>query len=115
MKINPTDSIRQHHLGQFRRPEDGNQPYAHVNSQKLESKEEQYKSTVYVNNNNVVSLEKRIASNSHKIFDSDAGLKASIKKLSKTSRDEKADIGYDKTGKAKITIPNNDARIDEWV
>ena len=115
MEIKTTNSIRQHQPGQFMRPEDGKRPYAHINDQKLESKREQYKSAVYVNNKNVVSLEKEIASNSLKIFDSDVGLKVSTEKLSETKTEKRLDLQYDKTGKTQITTAKEERRIDQRV
>ena len=102
MKIKPTNLIRQQEPGQFRRPVDGKKPYVYANDQKLESKAEQKKSVVYVDNKNIDSFEKGLKSNSPRLFDSNAGLKVSISKLSVPKKEEKADLQYDKTGKTIV-------------
>ncbi|GAI98808.1 unnamed protein product, partial [marine sediment metagenome] len=43
-----TDYIRQQHLGQFRRPENGKGPFTYVNGQGFNSTKEQKECSVYI-------------------------------------------------------------------
>ena len=107
MNIKQTDSIRQLNVGQFRRPVDGKKPYAHANGNKLKSESDKKQSAVYVDNQKVDSFEKGFKSDAPKLFDSDAGLKISITKLTATKKEEKHDLQYDKKGKTQITTTNS--------
>lgn len=86
-----------------------------MNGQKLDSKEEREKSSVYVNNTNVATLEKGIGSNSPKLFDSEVGLKLSTKKLNGTNSEKKLNQQYDKIGKTWIATVKEDRLIDQWI
>lgn len=114
MKItNTTDYIRQQHLGQFRRPEDAQGPFAYVKDQRLESTKEQKESSVYINNENVGTLEKEERSNSPKLFDFDAAVKFSTQKTSETNKQEKLHQKYDKTAKAQV-VTKQESLVDQW-
>ena len=103
MKITDTnDYIRQQQIGQFTRLQDPNDPFVYVNNQKLDSTEEKEKSSIYINNENVVTLEKEKSSNFPKLFDFDAGMKFNTKKISKSNNEEKPNLQYDKTAKTQI-------------
>ena len=114
MKVaNTTYHIRQKVLGQFNRPEDGRQPYAHVNNQKLPSMLDQQNASVYANNQNIDSLEKGLKSTTIKIFDTDAGMKYSAKKTQKTDRQDKSIQQYDKSAKIQ-PAEKDEEKIDQW-
>jgi hypothetical protein len=115
MKIsNNLDYIRQHQPGQFRIPEDGKEPFAHVNDQKLDSTKEQKEGSVYINNENVVTLDKDLRSDFPKLFDYEVGLKFNTKKVSEANREEKPQQQYDKTGKTEI-LNKPEGFIDQLV
>ncbi|MEW5947834.1 MAG: hypothetical protein AB1711_00265 [Thermodesulfobacteriota bacterium] len=104
MKINDaTVHIRQQQPGQFRRPEDGKEPYAHVTDQKLTSAPDQTKCSIYINKEKIVTIEQGIGSDFPKIFDYDAGLKISTQKISTTGKEEKVYERYDQNGKTQVT------------
>lgn len=106
MKISQTDSIRQNHLGQFRRSEDGKGTHVHTDGKKLDSEAGQKKSAFYVDNKNVATLEKGKESDFPKLFDSHVGVKkVDLKNVTVTSEAEKLDLVYDRTGKT------NDASV----
>ncbi len=109
------DSIRQPQPGQFRRPQDGKRPYAHVKGQKVDSKEEREKSSVYVNNKSVTTFKNGIGSDFSNLFDTDAGLKLTNKRLNGTNCEKKLDQQYDKTGKTSISAAKEDRLIDQWI
>jgi len=104
MNIKQTDSIRQLNVGQFRRPADGKQPYAHANGNKLKSEADKKQSAVYIDNQKVDSFEKGLKSDAPKLFDDDAGLKISITKLTATKKAEKPELKYDKERKIQMTM-----------
>ena len=115
MKINNTIVyIRQQQPGNFRRPEDGRAPHAHVNNQKLESTKEQKKCSVYIKNENLLTLENDLRSYSQRLFDFDAGAKLNTKKVCETDEEEKSDQQYDKTGKMENLTNERDSLIDQW-
>jgi len=104
MKINDTTvHIRQQQPGQFRRPEDGKEPYAHVTDQKLESTPDQTTCSIYINNEKLATMEQGIGSDFPKIFDSNAGLKFNTQKISTTGKEEKLYEQYDQNGKTQVT------------
>ena len=114
MKItDTTDYIRQQQIGQFRRLQDPNDPFVYVNNQRLDSTEEKEKSSIYINNENVVTLEKEKSSNFPKLFDFDAGMKFNTKKISKSNKEEKPDLQYDKTAKEQ-DLGEQGSLIDQW-
>ena len=116
MKVSgTTNSIRQLHPGRFRRPDDGIEPFAYVNGQKLDSKEEQKKSAVYANNEHIQTLENGLGSDSTKLFDSDAGLKIQSEKRSGTNKEEEIDQQYDNTGNPKNNKTQEERTVDRWV
>lgn len=95
------DSIRQQQPGQFRVSEDGKEPFVHVSDQKLDSTKDTKERSVYINNENVVTLDKDLRSDFPKLFDYEVGLKFNTKKVSATDREEKHHQRYDKTGKTQ--------------
>ena len=113
MEITDTSNyIRQHQPGQFRRPEDGKEPFAYVNDQKLDSTEEQKKCSVYIDNKNVIALEKDIRAYFPKLFDFDAGVKFNTETTNDTNKEEKLSPHYDKTGKTQI-ITKQESFVDQ--
>ncbi len=117
MKItNNADNIRQQQPGQFRRPADGTEPYAYVNDQKLESREDQKASSVYVDNEKVATLlEKEKESRSPNLFDFNAGLKLGTETTTRETKEvEETEQQYDESGKT-ITLNKQEGLVDEWV
>ena len=110
---NTTYQIRQKALGHFRRPEDGGQPYAHTNNQRLISTTDQQKASVYANNQNIASLEKGMKQKTVKIFDTDAGMKYTAKKTNKTDKQTKSSQQYDKSANVQSTV-KKEGKIDQW-
>lgn len=116
MEITDTGNyIRQQNPGQFRRPEDGKEPFAHVNGQKLDSTNEQKECTVYIDNEEVVALEKEIGSYSYvpKLFDLDAGVKFNTEKIDGANKEGKIQRQYDKIEKVQVTT-KQEGFIDQW-
>ncbi len=115
MKItDPVGYIRQQHPGQFTRPEDGKEPFAHVGGQKLTSRWDQEERSAYVNNEKVVTWQGEITESLFpKLFDSNAGIKVDAEKTDETENDEKHQLQYDKTGKAQIQTKQN-TLVDQW-
>ncbi len=115
MNISPTSKyIRQQQAGYFRRPEDGKQPYAHVNETKLESAKEQKSRSVYVKNERVVSFEKEVSNADFpKLFDSDAGIRFNTERIAETKNKETPPKEYDKTAKGK-TQKEEEKLINDW-
>lgn len=113
MKINNNiEYIRQQQLGQFRRPEDGKEPYAYVGNQKLKSTNEPEESSVYVNDEIVVTFGNDLRSDFPNLFDYDAGLRLDTEKTAETKKEEKLHPQYDKTGKTQI-ITEKTGLIDQ--
>ena len=110
-----TDSIRQRHPGRFNRSGDGKEPYAHVNGQKLVSREDQIKSAVYANNKRVQVLEKGLGRDPPRLFDSEVGLKIQSEKRSEAGKEEKLDQQYGNTGKPKKSATQTEGSVDQWV
>jgi hypothetical protein len=98
---NKSDIIRQDRVGQFKRAEDGNKPYAHVDNQKVKSKYDQKERSVYVSDEKAVNMKDKSGAFYPKMFDSDAGMKFDMNKLGKISKEDKLSEQYDKTGKTK--------------
>lgn len=116
MEITDTSNyIRQQQPGQFRRPEDGKEPFAHVNGQKLDSANEQKECSVYMVNEEVVALEKEIGSYSYvpKLFDLDVRVKFNTEKINGTKKEGKIQRQYDKTEKVQVTT-KQESFIDQW-
>ena len=115
MNISPTSKyIRQQQAGYFRRPEDGQQPYAYVNETKLGSAKEQKSRSVYVKNEKVVSFQKEVSkADFPKLFDSDVGMKFNTERISETKNKETSPEEYDKTAKRK-TPKKEDQLINDW-
>ena len=115
MEINETvEHIHQERYGRFRIPEDGKQPYAHANNQKLTSASEQRKAAVYADNENFGTLEKTLKSKSRKLLDTEVGVRPSFDKPKETPKETKTSEQYDKTGKTN-TVFNKESKIDELV
>jgi hypothetical protein len=115
MKItDTTESIRQHQAGEFKRPEDGKAPFAHVNGQKLANAAEQEKRSVYVDNKNVTDFEEVGTPDFPRIFDSSAGMKFTIESEGDHQKNERIYRQYDKNGK-ELTVIGKEELIDEWV
>ena len=113
MEISDTKNfIRQHQPGQFRRPEDGKEPFAHVNDQKSNSTAEQKKCSVYIDDTNIVTLEKDRSAYFPKLFDFDTGIKYTIEHTSDTKKEEQIKPQYDKTGKKQI-ITKQEGFVDQ--
>lgn len=114
MKITgTTDYVRQQQIGQFRMPEDGKGPFARVNGQTIGSTKGQEDTSIYLNNGDVVVLEKTLQANSSQIIDFDVGAKFSAYKISTTKKEEKIDYAYTETGKAQI-MSKPEEIIDQW-
>ena len=105
--------VRQKSLGRFRRPEDGRQPYAHVNNQRLFSTLDQKKASVYANDKNIARLEKGMKNKTVKIFDTDAGMTYDTKKINNNNKQVKSIQQYDKSAKIQI-MDKNEEKIDQW-
>jgi hypothetical protein len=104
MKINnSSDFIRQAQVGQFRRLEDGKEPFVRVKGQKLESTKDQKTRSIYIDQEKLLTFEKGIGSNSLNLFDFDAGLKYKTERISGTTKGEKLPEQYDKNGKERNT------------
>lgn len=101
----PTENIRQQQPGQFRRLEDGSEPFVYMNAQKVRSAKDQEKGSVYVRDQSVVTLEKDKSSDLPKLFDTDAGSKLIAEKIRSAYRpadnDQEVFQKYDKSGKAE--------------
>ena len=90
MKINnSSDYIRQAQVGQFKRPEDGKEPFVRVKGQKLESTNDQKTRSIYVDQEKLLTFKKEVGSNSLNLFDFNAGLKYETEKISGTTKGEK--------------------------
>jgi hypothetical protein len=112
MEITDTSNyIRQQQPGQFRSPEDGKEPFAHVNDQKLDSTEEQKRCSIYIDDKKVVTFEKDKRAYFPKLFDFDAGVKFNTETTSNSNKDEKFSPQYDKTGKGQI-IAKQESFVD---
>jgi hypothetical protein len=111
---NKGDIIRQDRVGQFRRPEDGKKPYAHVDNQKVKSKYDQKERSVYVSDEKAVNMKDKAGTFYPKIFDSDAGMKFNAQKLGKVSKEESAFPQYDENGKAQ-KVPEQGNSIDQLI
>ena len=112
---NPIDYIRQQQFGRFRRPEDGTEPYTHVNDQKLGSLKGQDERSIYVNNEKIITFEKDLAGSGFpKLFDSNAGLKLEIGKIGETKKEDKLQVQYDKTGKEQKLTYKQESVVDQW-
>lgn len=111
-----TDYIRQQYAGHFKRPEDGKEPYAHVNEQKLDSTWEQEERSVYVDNNRTLTFKIGPAgSDFPDLLDSDAGVKVDSEKTG-YARNREADqlhYQYDRNGKSQNTTETQ-GFIDQW-
>jgi hypothetical protein len=113
MKINDkVDFIRQQHPGQFRRPEDGEEPYAHVKGQKLDTTNVPKARSVYIENEYLVSWDKNRAP-APKLLDYDAGVKLDTERLTETNKNEKEPLNYDRDGKTQ-TMSTREVIIDQW-
>ena len=113
MKITDNSNyIRQQLPGQFSVPEDGNEPFAHVNDQKLDSAKELKEGSVYIDNERVVTLDKDLRSDFPKLFDYELGLKIDTKKVSETDKEENFQQQYDKTGKTQ-TLNKPEGFVDQ--
>jgi hypothetical protein len=109
-----SDHIRQQQAGQFRRPEDGQEPFIRVNDQRLENTKDQEACSVFVNNEGVVTFEKEILeSDFPKIFDSDTGIKLSAERVREAEKEEKLREQYDKNGKSQ-TVAKQEKIVDQW-
>jgi hypothetical protein len=115
MKISDsTDYIRQQQAGHFRRPEDGKEPYAHVNNQKLASRADKEKGSVYVKSEKVVTLERKITESGFpKLFDSDSGWKVDTERIGESDKEKKLQLQYDKNGKTQ-DVNKQSMLVDQW-
>ena len=112
MEITDTNNyIRQYQPGQFRSPEDGKEPFVHVNDKKLESTDEKKKCSVYINSENVVTFDKDIRAYFPKLFDFNARVKYNTETTSNSNKAKKFSPQYDKTGKAQI-IAKQESFVD---
>ncbi|NVL89968.1 MAG: hypothetical protein HWN69_03085 [Desulfobacterales bacterium] len=123
MYINITDTdisdyIRQQQAGQFRRAADSKKPFAYVNNQKLVSAKDQTDRSVYIKTKKITTRETGLTkSDFPRLFDSDPGIKVSAGKISKTDKEEKPLVQYDKTGKEteKAQDPaEKETFVDQW-
>ncbi len=115
MEINETvEQIHQQRYGHFRIPEDGKQPYAHANNQKLASTREQWKAAVYADDENLGTLEKNLKSKTRKLFDTEVGVKPSFDKPKETTKETKTSEQYDKTGNIN-SVFKIESKVDELV
>ena len=110
--IDDTNYIRQQQPGQFRIPGDGKEPYARVNDQKLDSKKELKKWSIFINGENVATMDKEFGTSSTKLFDFDAGMRFKAEKISETKKGEKLEPQYDKSGKTK-TPTEKEGLVDQ--
>jgi|GEM_PF-2535433 len=109
-----SDHIRQQQAGQFRRPDDGQEPFVRVKDQRLESAKDQKTRSVFVNNESVISFERGILeSDFPKIFDSDAGMKFNAEKIRETEKEEKPQEQYDKDEQPQ-TVTSQENIVDQW-
>ena len=116
MKISgTTGSIRQKQPGKFRRLEDGNKPFTHVNGQKLKSRADQEKSAAYVNNKRITTLQKGLGLATLKLFDSNAGLEINNMKRSEAKKGENLDQEYSAKGKRQSKTTQKENQMDQWV
>ena len=99
--IETTNYIRQQQPGQFRIVGDGKEPYAHVNDRKLDSKKEQKEWSIFINDENVATMDRELGASSTKLFDFDAGMRLKAEKISETKKEEKTDPQYDKDRKTR--------------
>ncbi len=109
-----TEIIRQQEPGQFRRPEDGEKPYAHAGDEKVKSVEETKHSSVYVGDEKTQEIEK--SSDFPKLFDADSGLniKVETSKSGETESKDEAPAQYDKNGKSVSMTKEETNVVDEW-
>ena len=108
-----TDYIRQQQFGEFRRAEDGKNPYAHANGRKLGSTKEQEQSSFYIVKEKVAALKKYKDKDFPKLFDTDPGMKFETKKLDVTSEEKEPLKQYDKSGKEQ-SVDETVSLIDQW-
>jgi hypothetical protein len=112
MKINDkVDFIRQQNPGRFRRPEDGEEPYAHVRGKRLDSTNAPKERSVYIEDEYLVSWDKDGAQ-SPKLFDYDTGVKLDTA-MTETNKNGKEPLNYDKDGKTQ-TMSKREGIIDQW-
>jgi hypothetical protein len=112
--IDTTEYIRQQQVGRFRRCEDGKGPFAHVNSQKLDSLWEGNEGSVYVNDEKVDTLEKEFTgADFPKLFDTDVGAKVNVEKVKATNEEEKVTGQHKKSAKVQ-SATKQERFVDEW-
>lgn len=113
MKIrDATQSIRQEHAGQFKVREDGKGPFTYVNDQKLKNIKGKAELSVFVGQQQVLTLDKKINSGGLKLFDFDAGLKVQPQKPAKSEKEEKSQSQKDKNTRFPIRS-EDESIIDE--
>ena len=110
--IDATNYIRQQRPGQFRIPGDGKEPYARVNDQKLDSKKEQKKWSIFINDENFATMDKGFGASSTKLFDFDVGMRFKAEKISETKKGEKLEPQYDK-GRKTQTPTEKEGIVDQ--
>jgi len=111
--INSNQSIRQQHPGRFRRPDDGRDPFTHVNDQKLANPEEVKETSIYINDVNFVTLEKGLKADFPKLFDFDSGVKYNAKQIKDVKKTEDRFQSYNQVGKPE-NLAKRDNLFDKW-
>jgi hypothetical protein len=108
-------TIRQEQAGQFRRPEDGRQPYAHVNDMRIESANAQKPSSIFVNRQKATTIKKEPSqADGPTLFDHDAGVQFTLERIQKTKTNDISEERYDVTDKRKTPPKPKTSIIEDW-
>jgi hypothetical protein len=116
--ISSTQTIRQQRAGTFSRPEDGSEPFAHINSEKIDSVGRRMNRSIYVQGEKSVTFDKiPLQSDFPNIFDYDAGLRLEVEKISgsENNKEEKKETQHVAQEERVHTANGNKRLIDEWV
>lgn len=110
-----SETIRQTQAGRFRRPGDGQEPFAHIKDSRLESAKEQKSQSVFVNSQKTVTFKKEVSkSDFPRLFDHDAGTKFTVERIAETKKKDSSQEQYESSGKKKNQNKQNTSIVDEW-
>lgn len=108
-------SIRQIYPGLFRRPEDGQEPYAHVSDTKVESAKAQKSRALYLRDEKVVTFKKDPSKSDFPVlFDPDAGARFTADRVARTKEKNLPEEQYDNTGKKKTLNKHSSSLVNDW-
>jgi hypothetical protein len=113
--VSASDTIRQAQAGRFRGPDDGRNPYAHVNDSRLKSAKDQKSRSIFVNSQKTITFKKEVSESAFpRLFDHDAGMQFVLDKIAESKTGDHSFGQYDSAGKKKEQSKQYPSIVDEW-